>query len=249
MATAASFSAVTFRLTYRVNKQRYAKTFHGTEAEAKKELRALLRSGDTGTHVVPTRMTLTEWAEHWLSIGCPGRKKRRVGRRSLERYQQLMRGHVIPELGAKRLQQIHATEIDRLYEGLEGKLAPRTQNQVHTMFAACLNAAVRKALLSVSPMERAEKIPSPKAITVKSWTRNRSRRWCNTSRAAPFTALLRLPRSLARGAMKFLACNGPILIRSRKRYALNGPKGEAGTGSDAEAKGAQASSPQAHNPD
>src|SRR5512132_3663669 len=81
--------------------------------------------------------------------------------RSIERYEQLIRGHVIPELGAKRLQQIHATEIDRLYEGLEGKLAPRTQNQVHTVFAACLNAAVRKGLLSSNPIDRAERIPSP----------------------------------------------------------------------------------------
>jgi hypothetical protein len=43
-------------------------------------------------------MTLGEWAEHWLSIGCPGRKKKRVSRRSLERYEQLMRVHVIPAL-------------------------------------------------------------------------------------------------------------------------------------------------------
>jgi integrase len=44
---------------------------------------------------------------------------------------------------------------------LESKLAPRTQNSVHVVFAACLNAAVRKGLLSVNPMERAERIPSP----------------------------------------------------------------------------------------
>src|SRR5512132_4546906 len=150
-----------FRLRYRIGRQRYSVTFQGTLKEAKTKLRELLKSGDDGKHVEPTRMTLAEWAEHWLAIGCPGRKKRRVGRRSLERYEQLMRGHVIPEIGAKRLQQIHATEIDRLYEGLEGKLPPRTQNQVHTVFAACLNAAVRKGLLSSNPIDRAERIPSP----------------------------------------------------------------------------------------
>jgi integrase len=106
-------------------------------------------------------MTVSEWAEHWLSIGAPGRKKKRAGRRSVERYEQLMRGHVIPALGTKRLQELHATDIDRLYEILEGKIAPRTQYHAHAVFNACLNAAVRKGLLSVSPMERAEKIPSP----------------------------------------------------------------------------------------
>jgi integrase len=151
----------TFRLRYRIGKQRFAITFHGTLAEAKKKLRELLKSGDDGTHVEPTRMTLGEWAEHWLSIGCPGRKKRRVGRRSMDRYEQFLRGHVIPALGEKKLQQLQATDIDRLYGTLEGKLASRTQYQAHAVFSACLNAAVRKGLLSVSPMERAEKIPSP----------------------------------------------------------------------------------------
>ena len=150
-----------FRLRYRIGKERYSITFHGTPKEAKEKLRELLRSADDGNHVDPTRMTLGEWMEHWLSIGAPGQKKIRAGRRSVERYQQLLRGHVIPALSAKRLQQIHATDIDRLYEGLECKLAPQTQHQVHVVFGACLSAAVRKGLLSVSPIERAEKIPSP----------------------------------------------------------------------------------------
>jgi integrase len=48
----------TFRLRYRVGKQRFTLTSHGTRAEAKKKLRDLLKSGDDGTHVEPTRMTL-----------------------------------------------------------------------------------------------------------------------------------------------------------------------------------------------
>jgi integrase len=151
----------TFRLRYRIGKQRFSVTFQGTPKEAKAKLRELLKSGDDGKHVEPIRLTLGDWIEHWLSIGCPGRKKRRAGHRSVERYQQLLRGHVLPALGTKRLQQLHATDIDRLYEGLEGTLAPRTQHQVHTVLGACLRAAVRKGLLSVSPIERAEKIPSP----------------------------------------------------------------------------------------
>jgi integrase len=150
-----------FRLRYRIGKRRFAKTFHGTLSDAKKELRALLRSGDTGEHVAPDKMSLGEWIEYWLSIGAPGRKKKRAGRRTLERYAQLLRGHVTPRLGTKRLQLLHSTDIDRLYEGLEGKIAPRTQHHVHVVLGACLSAAVRKGLLSNNPIERAEKIPSP----------------------------------------------------------------------------------------
>jgi hypothetical protein len=56
-----------FRLRYRIGKRRFAKTFHGTLSDAKKELRALLRSGDTGQHVAPDKISLGEWIEHWLS--------------------------------------------------------------------------------------------------------------------------------------------------------------------------------------
>jgi integrase len=150
-----------FRLRYRIGKERYSVTFRGTPAEARKKLRELLKSGDDGTHVDPSRMTVAQWIEHWLSIGAPGRKKRRPGPRSLERYEQILRVHVMPELGAKRLQQLQPTDIDRLYEGLEGKLAPKTQTQVHVVLGSCLSAAVRKGLLSANPIDRAEKIPSP----------------------------------------------------------------------------------------
>src|SRR5262249_8226001 len=105
-----------FRLRYRIGTQRHSVAFQGTLADARKKLRELLKSGDDGTHVEPSRMTVGEWVEHWLSIGCPNRKKKRVGRRSLERYQQLLRRHIIPALGTKRLQQLHATDIDTMYE-------------------------------------------------------------------------------------------------------------------------------------
>jgi integrase len=84
-----------------------------------------------------------------------------VGRRSLKRYGELLRGHVVPTLGARPLQQIQATEIDALYVKLGDKLAPRTAHHVHTVLGACLTTAVRKGLLAASPLERAEKIPSP----------------------------------------------------------------------------------------
>lgn len=60
-----------FRLRYRIGKQRYSVTFQGNLKEAKAKLRELLKSGDDGKHVEPSRMTVGEWAEHWLSIGAP----------------------------------------------------------------------------------------------------------------------------------------------------------------------------------
>jgi integrase len=57
-------------------------TFRGTRAEAKKELRRLVRSTDAGEHIEPTRITLTQWIDRWLALlsrldgAEPGKRKR-----------------------------------------------------------------------------------------------------------------------------------------------------------------------------
>jgi hypothetical protein len=57
-----------YRLRYRVDGQRYTKTFKGTLTEARKELRRLIRSGDVGEHIAPDKMTLGGWIDRWLGL-------------------------------------------------------------------------------------------------------------------------------------------------------------------------------------
>ena len=150
-----------WRLRYRVNGKRYSKAFRGTLSEARKELRALVRSGDTGEHVEPDRITLAQWIDRWIAAGAPGRSQKKAGRRTVERYSELMRCHVAPTLGTRRLQQLQATEIDALYVTLAAKLKPRTAHHVHVVLSACLGTATRKGLLMANPMLRVEQVPSP----------------------------------------------------------------------------------------
>ncbi len=153
-------SEKSWRLRYRVNGKRFTKTFHGTKSEAQKELRRLLHSGDAGTHVVPDRITFGRWVEQWIASGAPGRRQKKVGRRTIERYSELLRCHVIPRLGERRLQQLQPVEIDGLYETLGATLSPGTACYVHAVLNACLGTAVRKGLLAFSPMMRVEKVPA-----------------------------------------------------------------------------------------
>jgi integrase len=155
-----------YRLRYRIDGRRFAKTFHGTLTQARKELRALIRSGDTGEHVAPEKITVWQWCEQWIAAGAPGRKRKRVGQKTLERYAQLLRTHVKPKFEKRSLQQLKATEIDALYEALgpgdngePGKISPMTLHHVHVVFNSCLSTAVRKGLLAFSPMARIEKAP------------------------------------------------------------------------------------------
>jgi integrase len=149
------------RLRYRVDGKRFTKTFHGTLTEARKELRKLVRSGDTGDHVAPDKITVAQWIKQWIDAGAPGRRKNRVGQRTLERYEELLRVHVTSKLGIRPLQKLLATEIDNLYRELETKIAPMTRHHVHVVFNSCLATAERKGLLAANPMRRVEAVPSP----------------------------------------------------------------------------------------
>lgn len=152
-----------FRLRYRVNGQRFAKSFSGSISDARKELRRLVHSGDVGEHVAPDKVTLGEWVTRWLALlerqqVEPDGKRRRglVHGRTLEGYSDLMRCHVVPTLGARPIQQIQPSEIDALYIALEQKLAPRTVHHVHTVLGACFKVAVKKGLRDSNPVARAE---------------------------------------------------------------------------------------------
>jgi integrase len=152
----------TFRLRYRVAGRLFTRTVKGTRREAQQELRRLLRTADTGAHVAPDKVTLKEWAEQWVGMGCPGRRRQEVGRRSLVRYRQLL-AHAVAALGHRPLQQLRAAEIDAFYVGLAGKgLAKQTVHHVHTVLGACLFAATvgEGKILAVNPMGDLLKKPS-----------------------------------------------------------------------------------------
>jgi Phage integrase central domain len=122
----------------------------------------LLRAGDTGEHVAPDKITLSQWVDRCLALverepdGESPRRRGLVKTRTAERYAQLLKLHLVPSLGNRPLQHIQATEIDALYLKLERHLSPRTVHHVHTVLGGCLRAAVRKGMLSNNPIERAE---------------------------------------------------------------------------------------------
>jgi len=140
----------THRLRWRADGRRHIKTVHGSITEARKELRRLLKTADDGKHVAPDRITFAGWITQWLTL-----KERTLEPQTWERYDRLMRNHVVPALGARPLQRITAIEIDGLYAGL--KLAPRTMTFLHVVVKSCFATAIKKKLIASNPVADAEK--------------------------------------------------------------------------------------------
>jgi integrase len=151
-----------WRVRYWFNGKRHSATIKGSKADAREALRNFLHAGDTGQHIDPSRMSLTEWVEHWLELGAPGRKGRKASARTLVRYASLLRTHILPKLGQRRLQEIDGISIDDAYGAIaRAAAAPRTQHHAHVVLRACLDAAVRSGRLVINPVSRALQVPRP----------------------------------------------------------------------------------------
>jgi integrase len=140
-----------WRLRYYVGDVRHALTFHGSRKEAAEKLRSLLSDVDKGMHVAPGKTTLAQWVDEWIALKAAERQHKTVFR-----YEDLLRKHVLPRLGNRPLQQIKPIEIQKLYAELE--LAPRTRHHVGTVLRSCLQAAVDIGkLLQVNPAAAVKK--------------------------------------------------------------------------------------------
>lgn len=145
------------------------KSVRGTKKEAQGELADMIAAHRKGQLVRPTKETVGAAAEDWLTTIAP----RSVSAKTLERYKELVRVHVIPEgdmmagnlvrsLRNVILSDLQADHIDSLYSHLlaAGKrdgtgLSPRTVRHIHRVLKAVLQHAVRRRKILANPADDA----------------------------------------------------------------------------------------------
>jgi integrase len=136
-------------------------TFKGEEKDAKKELRRLLRTVDTGEHVDPSRLTVREWLTTWL-----GAVNAEVSPKTAERYGELVHGFLVPELGKVLLTKLAPANIQVAYakwssqgrkDGKAGGLSPRTRRQIHCVLSSALARAVEQQSIARNPADAFKK--------------------------------------------------------------------------------------------
>ena len=139
-------------------------------ADTQKELTAKLRQNIDAYQGIDlteqSQMTLSEWLNQWLE-----QMSVTLRPNTLERYRQDMKNHVIPSLGKKRLTQITAEDLRKLYEKLKrsGRINPHpgqsrglssaTVHSIHTTLHHALRIAKAQGLIPANP---ADEIDPPK---------------------------------------------------------------------------------------
>jgi integrase len=133
-----------------------------TEAEVVRKVRKLERDRDGGK---VRRAGRTETLGHWLAHWVENVAARTVRPKTLAGYRTAVNFHLIPGLGAHRLDKLLPDHIESFYTRLlaTGR-APATVHQVHRTLRTALNEAVRRSRITSNPAQIAK---SPRLIEVE----------------------------------------------------------------------------------
>lgn len=97
-----------------------------------------------GTYVEPSKLTIADWAEMWLKDYTP-----HIRESSRKRYASVLKHHIIPALGGKKLSTLKRMQIQGYINGL--KYAPSTVGLNLAIIRAMLGAAVKMEIIPSNP--------------------------------------------------------------------------------------------------
>jgi len=140
---------------------RHTFVIRGSRKEAEQKERELLRAKDTGTYVDPRAGTVGEFMKRWLQSASS-----KVAERTWIRYEQMVRGQIIPALGHLRLGDlrplhVEAAEAEWLRSGSRrtkepGPLSPQSVVHLHRCLHTAMERAVKWRLIAINPVDGVE---------------------------------------------------------------------------------------------
>ena len=129
-----------------------SKSVYGkTQAEVRRKLTEILSSVDNGTYIPDTGMTIAQWLEIWQRDYLRDVKESTKGR-----YEQDVRLHIAPYIGAVRLADLNAPTVQRLYNQAQDRgLSEKTIRCIHGTLHKALEKAVECELIRKNACDRA----------------------------------------------------------------------------------------------
>jgi integrase len=132
--------------------------FGKTRQEVARKLAQALRDRELGLEPPSERQALGGYLESWLDLMKPPRTKPKTWRR----YSELLRLHVMPDLGRVKLARLTPLQVPRLYsDRLAEGLSSTTVHHLHTVLHGALEAAVRLDLVARNVCDR---VDAPKVL-------------------------------------------------------------------------------------
>ncbi|SNT30085.1 Site-specific recombinase XerD [Asanoa hainanensis] len=108
-----------------------------TKTEARAKLKKVMRDYEDGLAIAATGYTVADAVNDWLSYGLSDRSQA-----TIDKYQTLAATHVVPKLGARKLRELSALDVEKWLAANAKTLSSSTVGILHSM----LNRAVRRAM-------------------------------------------------------------------------------------------------------
>jgi len=140
------------------------KTIYGkTRSEVAEKLAKAVVDRTGGLTYDAGSMTVAEYPQGWLTDAV----RDTVRQRTYERYEQIVRVHLIPAWPRMKLKKLTPADVRRLYqEKLDSGLAPRTVQYIHSTLHKALKQAVADGLIPRN-VAAAVKAPRPKKKEIR----------------------------------------------------------------------------------
>lgn len=153
------------------------RTFTGaTQKEVREKMQAAAVTVNEGNYFEPSKMTVKEWFEIWLSEYCNNCKPLTV-----QKYKSMTSAHILPAIGAVKLSKLTVPQVQTFYNNLSksgktvtqkdrktGKveirfepLSAKTIHDIHGIISKALNCAVNAGMIKNNVAER---VTLPKII-------------------------------------------------------------------------------------
>lgn len=139
---------------------------YATKQDAEQAVTKLLKAKDEGAWIDPSRLTVGGFlVERWLPA-----IEHTVRRSTFRDYASVIDTHIVPALGALRLQRVGPADLNRLYAAMLGRgLSPARVRRVHVTLHRAFSAAERWSLLPRNAAKLADP-PKLRRAEMKTWT-------------------------------------------------------------------------------
>jgi integrase len=210
--------------------------FARTRQEAARRLTEALRDYEKGLPIVGDKQTLRTYLAEWLEIIRPALRES-----SWQRYEEICRLHLIPQLGGTSLSRLSAQQLNRLYtQKLADGLSPQMVRYIHVTAHKAMQNALHVGLVQRNVASFAT-APRKQRRKMQVFNAEQARAFLEAVRGDPFEALYVLAITCAMRLGELLALQwsdvdveaGHLQVRTsvrkrRGRFAFNEPKTDHG---------------------
>lgn len=160
-------------------------TVRGTKKDAERRLAEVLHQLDNGTFIKPGKTTLAEYLERWLRDYA----KPNLSPRGFERYESIVRVHLVPNLGTIPLTQLRPEHLQRHYTArLSDGLSPLTVRYHHVVIHKALQTALRWGLVSRNVADGVD-VPRIRRTEMQTWDEDDVARFLEAAKDSPYYTL------------------------------------------------------------